>query len=74
MFQTQKQHPDRYSAIVVRDEDEIPGLIKAAKKLGMTWFVQNDRDSYGKDRTLFYLFFDEEGRLTYLSGAWKEPQ
>lgn len=60
-----KGHPDRYSCILVREEEEIPALIKAAKKLGMTWFVES---LHGNTR--FYLFFDEEGKAAYLSGAW----
>lgn len=74
MSQTQKTHPDRYSAIIVRDEDELPGLIKAARKLGMTWLVQSQTGRFDSDRTYFYLFFDEEGKQAYLSGAWQEQQ
>lgn len=60
-----KGHPDRYSVILVREDEEIPALTKAAKKLGMTWFLES---LHGDTR--FYLFFDEEGKAAFLSGAW----
>lgn len=64
-----KGRPDRYSVVILRDDDELPTLIKSAKKLGMTWFSES---IHGETR--FYLFFDEEGKAAYLSGEWNATE
>lgn len=58
--------PDKYTVIQC-NFDNIVNKIKSANDLGLAWMVQS---TSGRDRMLLYIFFDDYGMDTYLSGSW----